>query len=100
MPIRKSARQPQTSACSLFILKSYDPSGFSSIDIDFFVSQCSISMHEPYLRLIERLLPVMPHPSLDSFFFLNSGSEAVEASIKMARALTNRQNIISMQGVP
>jgi 4-aminobutyrate aminotransferase len=56
-------------------------------------------MHEPYLRLIEKLLPIMPHPSLDSFFFWNSGSEAIEASIKMARALTKRPNIISMQGV-
>jgi len=48
--------------------------------------------------LIEKLLPIMPDPSLDSFFFLNSGSEAVEAAIKMARVFTNRQNIICMQG--
>ncbi|KAF9522847.1 acetylornithine aminotransferase [Crepidotus variabilis] len=61
-------------------------------------SQCSIAMHEPYLRLIEKLLPAMPHPSLDSFFFWNSGSEAVEAAIKMARQVTGKQNIISMQG--
>lgn len=40
----------------------------------------------------------MPHPSLDSFFFWNSGSEAVEAALKMARLLTKRQNIICMQG--
>ena len=56
-------------------------------------------MHEPYVRLIERLLPIMPDPSLNSFFFWNSGSEAVEAAIKMARTFTNRQNIITMQGV-
>jgi len=61
-------------------------------------SQCSIAMHEPYLRLIERLIPVMPHPSLDSFFFWNSGSEAVEAAMKMARYITGKQNIICMQG--
>ncbi|KAF9049108.1 acetylornithine aminotransferase [Panaeolus papilionaceus] len=61
-------------------------------------SQCSIALHEPYVRLIEKLLPVMPHPSLDSFFFWNSGSEAVEAAIKMARWFTGRQNIICMQG--
>ena len=60
--------------------------------------QCSIGFHEPYLQLIKRLLPMMPHPSLDSFFFWNSGSEAVEGAIKMARVLTGRQNIISMQG--
>jgi len=40
----------------------------------------------------------MPDPSLDSFFFWNSGSEAVEAAIKMARWFTGRQNIICMQG--
>ncbi|KIK01219.1 hypothetical protein K443DRAFT_99044 [Laccaria amethystina LaAM-08-1] len=61
-------------------------------------SQCSISLHEPYIRLIERLLPIMPDPSLDSFFFWNSGSEAVEAAIKMARVFTGKQNIICMQG--
>ncbi|TFK32480.1 acetylornithine aminotransferase [Crucibulum laeve] len=61
-------------------------------------AQCSIAMHEPYLRLIERLLPIMPDPSLDSFFFWNSGSEAVEAAIKMSRVITGKQNIICMQG--
>ncbi|KAI0075125.1 hypothetical protein K474DRAFT_1664617 [Panus rudis PR-1116 ss-1] len=60
--------------------------------------QCSIAFTAPYIQLIEKLLPVMPHPSLDSFFFWNSGSEAIEASIKMARTFTGRQNIISMQG--
>jgi len=60
--------------------------------------QCSIAFHKPYLQLVERLLPVMPHPSLDSFFFWNSGSEAVEAAIKLARVATGRQHIICMQG--
>ncbi|KAF6756861.1 aminotransferase [Ephemerocybe angulata] len=61
-------------------------------------SQCSIALHEPYLRLIEGLLPIMPDPSLDTFFFWNSGSEAVEAAIKMARVVTGKQNIICMGG--
>ncbi|KAH0585726.1 hypothetical protein J132_04287 [Termitomyces sp. J132] len=61
-------------------------------------AQCSIAFHRPYLELVERLLPVMPHPSLDSFFFWNSGSEAVEAAIKLARVATGKQNIIAMQG--
>lgn len=60
--------------------------------------QCSIAFHGPYLRLIEKLLPIMPHPSMDSFFFWNSGSEAVEAAIKMSRIITGKQNIIAMQG--
>lgn len=41
---------------------------------------------------------MMPDPSLDSFFFWTSGSEAIEAAIKMARIITGKQNIISMQG--
>ncbi|WWD17970.1 4-aminobutyrate transaminase [Kwoniella shandongensis] len=60
--------------------------------------QCSIGFHAPYLQLIDRLLPVMPHQSLDQFFFWNSGSEAVEAAVKVARKATGRQNIIVFQG--
>ncbi|KAF7973317.1 hypothetical protein HWV62_15561 [Athelia sp. TMB] len=66
--------------------------------MDLVHGQCSIAFHGPYLRLIEALLPMMPHPSLDSFFFWNSGSEAVEAAIKMSRIITKKQNIIAMQG--
>ncbi|KIY49614.1 acetylornithine aminotransferase [Fistulina hepatica ATCC 64428] len=61
-------------------------------------AQCSIAYHEPYLQLIERLLPIMPDKSLDSFFFWNSGSEAIEAAIKIARTYTRRQSIVCMQG--
>lgn len=60
--------------------------------------QCSVAFHNPYLQLIDQLLPLMPHPSLDTFFFWNSGAEAVEASIKLARTATGRQNVIVMQG--
>ncbi|QRW21608.1 aminotransferase class-III protein [Rhizoctonia solani] len=60
--------------------------------------QCSIAFHEPGVKLISALMPLMPDPSLDTFFFWNSGSEAVEAAVKLARTATGRQNIISMQG--
>jgi len=61
-------------------------------------AQCSIAYHEPYLRLIEKLLPIMPDPSLDSFFFWNSGAEAIEGALKMARIYTGRKGIVTMQG--
>ncbi|WVO17843.1 4-aminobutyrate transaminase [Cryptococcus depauperatus] len=60
--------------------------------------QCSIAFHAPYLELIEKLLPAMPDASLDQFYFWNSGSEAVEAAIKLARKATGRQNLIAFQG--
>ncbi|KIW88401.1 4-aminobutyrate transaminase [Cladophialophora bantiana CBS 173.52] len=61
-------------------------------------AQVNIAFQRPYLELIESLLPVMPHKSLDTFFFWNSGSEAVEAAVKLARHATKKQNIIVMQG--
>lgn len=42
----------------------------------------------------------MPDPSLDSFFFWGSGSEAVEGALKMARIYTGRTAIVTMQGLP
>lgn len=61
-------------------------------------AQVNIAYHKPGLQLIEKLIPVMPHKSLDSFFFWNSGAEAVEAAVKLARHATKKQNIIVMQG--
>ena len=61
-------------------------------------SQVNITHHRPMLKLIERLIPLMPHPSLDTFFFTNSGAEAVENAIKLARHATKKQNIIVFQG--
>lgn len=60
--------------------------------------QINVAFQKPYLELIESLLPLMPHKSLDTFFFWNSGAEAVEAAVKLARHATKKQNIIVMQG--
>jgi 4-aminobutyrate aminotransferase len=40
----------------------------------------------------------MPSEEIDTFFFANSGSEAVEAAIKLARHYTGRTNTIVFQG--
>jgi 4-aminobutyrate aminotransferase len=47
---------------------------------------------------VDRLLAVMPTPNLDSFFLWNSGTEANEAAIKIARRYTKKSNIIVFQG--
>lgn len=60
-------------------------------------AELNIQYHEPLLRLVEALLTIMP-PALDSFFFSNSGAEAIEAAIKLARQTTRRPNIIAFQG--
>ena len=59
--------------------------------------QANIVFHEPMLRLCEELSTVVP-PGLDTFFFSNSGAEAVEGAVKLARASTGKQNIIVFQG--
>lgn len=60
--------------------------------------QINIAFQKSYLQLVESLLPLMPHKSLDTFFFWNSGAEAVEAAVKLARQATKKQNVIVMQG--
>ncbi|MFQ5894364.1 MAG: aspartate aminotransferase family protein [Nitrospinota bacterium] len=42
-------------------------------------------IHEPAVRLAAKLAELLPE-GLDRFFFVNSGSEAVETALKMARA--------------
>lgn len=59
--------------------------------------QYTTVLHRPLLTLTERLSDVLPSP-LDSLFFVNSGSEAVEASLRLARHATGRTNVIVFQG--
>lgn len=61
-------------------------------------AQVNIGFSATQIELIQHLLPILPHPSLDTVFFWNSGAEAVEAAVKLARAATKKQNIIVMQG--
>ena len=59
--------------------------------------QVNIVYHQPMLDLARELLTVAPK-GLESFFFSNSGAEAVEGAIKLARQTTGRPNIIVFQG--
>ncbi|MDN5861525.1 MAG: aminotransferase class III-fold pyridoxal phosphate-dependent enzyme, partial [Pseudonocardia sp.] len=59
--------------------------------------QYTTVMHQPLLKLAERLGDVLP-PALDRVFFLNSGSEAVEASVRLARHATGRPLVVAFDG--
>jgi 4-aminobutyrate aminotransferase len=59
--------------------------------------QYTTVMHRPLLDLTERLGDVLPE-RLDALFFVNSGSEAVEAAVRLARHATGRPNIVVFQG--
>ena len=59
--------------------------------------QVNIVFHRPLLDLTSELLKVVP-AGLESFFFSNSGAEAVEAALKLARQATGKSNVIVFQG--
>jgi 4-aminobutyrate aminotransferase len=59
--------------------------------------QVNIVFHPPLLDLIAALQPIVP-PEIDTFFFSNSGAEAVEGAVKLARHATGRTNVIVFQG--
>ncbi len=60
-------------------------------------AQYTTVMHRPLLTLVERLGEVLPS-GLDRMFFANSGSEAVEAALRLSRQATGRPNVIVFHG--
>jgi 4-aminobutyrate aminotransferase len=54
--------------------------------------------YEPQVRLAEALAAIAPIRGGVRSFFANSGTEAIEACIKLARYTTGRQNIIAFLG--
>jgi 4-aminobutyrate aminotransferase len=59
--------------------------------------QMNIVIPPVSIALAEALNEVTPL-AIDTFFFSNSGAEAVEASVKLARHATGKRNIIVFQG--
>ena len=59
--------------------------------------QYTTVMHQPLLALVDKLQGVLP-AHLDSLFFANSGSEALEASLRLSRQATGRPNVIVFHG--
>ena len=54
--------------------------------------------NEPLTDLAERLSAVAPMPGPHRFFYGNSGAEAIECALKLARYHTGRQHIIAFFG--
>lgn len=56
-----------------------------------------VIMYESILKLAEELKTVLPD-GLDCFFFANSGTEAIEGAIKLAKHVTKRPYVVSFMG--
>ncbi|UTR05548.1 aspartate aminotransferase family protein [Alkalihalobacillus sp. LMS6] len=56
-----------------------------------------VIQYESILSLANELADVMPG-DLDCFFFGNSGTEAIEGALKLARHVTKRPNVVSFTG--
>ena len=54
--------------------------------------------YESLVTLAERLSKIAPMPGPHKFYYGNSGTEAIECALKLARYHTKRQNIIAFYG--
>lgn len=65
---------------------------------DHFLHTCwHVAMYESYLRLAERLNALVPIPGDNMTAFFNSGAEACENAVKIARTFTGRTAVVSFE---
>jgi len=63
-----------------------------------FIHPCfHVAMYEPYVRLAETLARVTPGDYPKKVMLANSGAEAVENAVKIARKYTRRTGIVSLE---
>jgi 4-aminobutyrate aminotransferase len=64
--------------------------------VDRYLHQCfMVGTYEPYVALCRRLAELWPGPARDAkSLLLNSGAEAVENAVKIARAATGRPGVL------
>ncbi|HET9849550.1 MAG TPA: aspartate aminotransferase family protein [Candidatus Dormibacteraeota bacterium] len=65
--------------------------------LDRLVHISVVAHNQPAIELAERIAAIAPG-KLDKVFFANSGAEAVEGAIKLARYATGRPGLIAFQG--
>lgn len=56
-----------------------------------------VTMYEPYVALAKKLTEITPGNYSKKAMFVNSGAEAVENAVKIARAYTQRQGVIAFE---
>lgn len=56
-----------------------------------------VIIYESILKLAYELQKILP-PKLDNFFFANSGTEAIEGALKLAKYVTKRPYVVSFTG--
>lgn len=63
--------------------------------LDLFTHTCfSVAMYEPYVALCEKLVAITPGSFPKKAMLLNSGAEAVENAVKIARRATGRSAVV------
>lgn len=65
--------------------------------IDKLIHSGCIVRYDPLVTAAEKLRTITP-PTIEKFAFANSGAEAVEASVKLAKYSTGRQGVIAFRG--
>ncbi len=66
--------------------------------LDRFLHICAhVAFYEPYLRVAERLALVTPGSHAKKALLVNSGAEAVENAVKIARAATGRRAVVCFE---
>ncbi len=64
----------------------------------FVHTDCSVIFYEPYVALAEKLVQYAPGPRPKRVAFFNSGAEAVENAVKIARYHTRRRAVVVFEG--
>jgi 4-aminobutyrate aminotransferase / (S)-3-amino-2-methylpropionate transaminase / 5-aminovalerate transaminase len=63
--------------------------------VDHYLHQCfMVGMYEPYVEVARRLDELWPGESATKTLLVNSGAEAVENAVKIARAATGRPGVV------
>lgn len=66
--------------------------------LDGYIHTCfHVAMYEPYLKVAQKLAEITPGSFAKKTMFANSGAEAVENAVKIARKYTGRTGIIALE---